>query len=74
MKSQSQHLQTQYCHETRKREKEIQKLKERLDQLISDKNRDQRKSLEMLNSLKKSGDTGRACWNLERKKENEMYE
>ena len=60
-------------HESRKREKESQRLKERLEQILSDKSKDEKRSLEVLNALKKSrAESGRAKWNVEGKDEMEM--
>ena len=72
-KSQSAHLQTQFVHESRKKERETQRLKERLEQILSDKSKDDKRSLEVLNALKKSrGESGRAKWRTEGKEELEM--
>ena len=73
-KSQATHLQTQFLHESRKKEKETQRLKERLEQILSDKSKDEKRSLEVLNALKKSrGESGRAKWKTEGKEELEMF-
>ena len=55
------HAQKQYEHELRKKEREFNKLKERLHQLLTDKSQERKIGLEILNSIQRPGGQ-RALW------------
>lgn len=67
------HVQKQYDHETRKKEREFSKLKERIHQLLTDKSQEKRVGLDILNLIKRPGGQ-RGMWNTSTaKNEEEMY-
>lgn len=72
-KANSLHVQKQYDHETRKKEREFTKLKERIHQLLTDKSQEKRVGLDILNLIKRPSGQ-RAMWKTETgKNEEEMY-
>lgn len=65
---------SQYNHEMKRKEREFSKLKERLNQLLSDK-KDRKPAIDMLNNIGRS-DGKRSLWKTEKteaKHEGEMY-
>ena len=63
-KANSLHVQKQYDHETRKKEREFVKLKERIHQLLTDKSQEKRVGLDILNLIKRPSGQ-RAMWKTE---------
>ena len=63
-KANSLHVQKQYDHETRKKEREFTKLKERIHQLLTDKSQEKRVGLDILNLIKRPSGQ-RAMWKTE---------
>ncbi|CAH1775353.1 unnamed protein product, partial [Owenia fusiformis] len=63
---------SQYKHEMKKREKEINKLKERMHQLLTDKNQERRLGMDILNALQRP-DGKRGTWKTNNKQEEDMY-
>ena len=55
------HLQKQYDHETRKKEREFNKLKDRIHQLLTDKSQEKKVGLDILNLVKRPSGQ-RATW------------
>ena len=56
------HLQKQFDHETRKKERELSKLKERIHQLLTDKNQEKKVGLDILNLINRPAGAQRAMW------------
>lgn len=55
------HLQKQYDHEGRKKEREFNKLKDRIHQLLTDKSQEKKVGLDILNLVKRPSGQ-RATW------------
>ena len=55
------HLQKQYDHEARKKEREFNKLKDRIHQLLTDKSQEKKVGLDILNLVKRPSGQ-RATW------------
>lgn len=73
-KANSHHLQKQFDHETRKKERELSKLKERIHQLLTDKNQEKKVGLDILNLINRPAGAQRAMWKTgSAKNEEEMY-
>ncbi|XP_038048574.1 afadin- and alpha-actinin-binding protein B-like isoform X2 [Patiria miniata] len=69
------HRDTQFKHDLKKKEREINKMKERIHQLLTDKNQERRIGMDILNSLQRA-DGKRATWKTGKtgtKHEEEMY-
>ncbi|KAK2554607.1 Afadin- and alpha-actinin-binding protein A [Acropora cervicornis] len=67
------HLQKQYDHEGRKKEREFNKLKDRIHQLLTDKSQEKKVGLDILNLVKRPSGQ-RATWKTgTAKNEEEMY-
>ncbi|XP_033636385.1 afadin- and alpha-actinin-binding protein B-like [Asterias rubens] len=69
------HRDTQFKHDLKKKEREINKMKERIHQLLTDKNQERRIGMDILNSLQRT-DGKRATWKTGKtgtKHEEEMY-
>lgn len=67
------HMQKQYDHEARKREREFNKLKDRIHQLLTDKSQEKKVGLDILNLVKRPSGQ-RAMWKTgATKNEEEMY-
>ena len=61
-KANSLHVQKQFDHETRKKERELSKLKERIHQLLTDKNQEKKVGLDILNLINRPAGGQRALW------------
>ena len=61
-KANSLHLQKQFDHETRKKERELTKLKDRIHQLLTDKNQEKKVGLDILNLINRPAGGQRAMW------------
>ena len=61
-KANSLHVQKQFDHETRKKEREFSKLKERIHQLLTDKNQEKKVGLDILNLINRPAGGQRAMW------------
>mmetsp|Transcript_4990 Transcript_4990/g.12922 ORF Transcript_4990/g.12922 Transcript_4990/m.12922 type:complete len:459 (+) Transcript_4990:183-1559(+) len=72
LKVETARLATQYDHTARKQEKECQKLKERLQKLVSDKNNEKKLGMRLLNSLSRP-DGSRGTWGNRNKADNELH-
>jgi len=73
VKANTLHIQKQYDHEARKKEREFTKLKERIHQLLTDKNQEKKVGLDILNLIKRPSGQ-RAMWKTgTAKDEEEMY-
>ncbi|XP_064625016.1 afadin- and alpha-actinin-binding protein B-like [Lineus longissimus] len=66
------HRDAQFKHDQKKKEREINKLKERLHQQLTDKNQERRIGMDILNSLQRS-DGKRGTWKTGSKHEEDMY-
>ncbi|XP_033127470.1 afadin- and alpha-actinin-binding protein A-like [Anneissia japonica] len=69
------HRDTQFKHDLKKKEREASKLKERIHQLLTDKNQERRIGMDILNSIQRS-DGKRSKWKTGRtgeKHEEDMY-
>ena len=55
-------MQKQFDHETRKKERELSKLKERIHQLLTDKNQEKKVGLDILNLINRPAGGKRALW------------
>ena len=62
IKANSLHVQKQFDHETRKKEQEFSKLKERIHQLLTDKNQEKKVGLDILNLINRPAGGQRALW------------
>lgn len=75
-KANSLHVQKQYDHEARKKERELTKLKERIHQLLTDKSQEKKVGLDILNLIKRPSGQ-RATWKTagpgKNPNEEEMY-
>lgn len=65
-------LATQYEHAARKQEKDCQKLKERLQKLVAEKNSEKKLGMRLLNSLQRQ-DGSRGTWGNRGKADDEMH-
>ncbi|KAL9950371.1 hypothetical protein ACROYT_G042859 [Oculina patagonica] len=73
-KANSLHLQKQFEHETRKKEREFSRLKERIHQLLTDKSHERKVGLDILNLINRPAGGQRATWKTgSAKNEEEMY-
>ena len=61
MKANTLHIQKQWDHEVRKKEREFTKVKERIHQLLTDKNQEKKVGLDILNLIKRPSGH-RAMW------------
>ena len=61
-KANSLHVQKQFDHETRKREREFSKLKDRIHQLLTDKSQEKKVGLDILNLINRPAGRQRAMW------------
>lgn len=73
MKSDVDHLKKQFYHESKRTEKEMTRLKEKVHQALNDKSQDRKIGIDILNSLQRA-DGKRSTWKTAGKKnEEEMY-
>lgn len=73
LKSDVEHLKKQFYHESKRTEKEISRLKEKVHQLLNDKTMERKFGIDVLNALQRA-DGKRSTWKTAGKKnEEEMY-
>jgi len=73
LKSDIEHLKKQFYHESKRTEKEISRLKEKVHSLLNDKSQERKFGIQVLNALQRA-DGKRSTWKTAGKKnEDEMY-
>eukprot|EP00794_Sanderia_malayensis_P008036 gene8036-8897_t len=72
MKMDMLHKHKQFNHESKRREKEMLKLKDRVHQLLADKNKERKVGMEIINAIQRT-DGKRKMWKTGVKRDEEMY-